>query len=151
VSREQNIAVGGAPVFSVTADRYDQIMRELPKRLRMFILYNAASSFSEEAVLQYFYRYGEQKTWEKLQSDQNNETAILFGADHPELDKGFTWNKKWSWPRAGIHKPKGRRFNSVRIFQNAVIPYSSYAAHSGSSGNNLPKNMLEPTPTSTRQ
>jgi hypothetical protein len=82
-----NIAIGGAAVWSVSADRHHEIMALLPERIRRFMYYEAASSFSEEAVLAYFRSYGEDATLRKLQHDQRMETINIYGMDHPEALK----------------------------------------------------------------
>lgn len=88
----ENLAVGGAPVWTITADRYVEVMRMLPKRVRNFMMYDAASSFSEEAVLQYFQKNGEEATLKKLRHDQRMETLNIYGQEHPnanETDEGI--------------------------------------------------------------
>lgn len=83
----ENIYVAGVPVWTITADRYAEVMRMLPKQVRYFMMYDAASSFSEEAVLQYFHKYGEEATLRKLRHDQRMETMNIYGQEHPNAMK----------------------------------------------------------------
>lgn len=80
-------------MHSVSADRYHEIMKELPKSIRDYMYYDAASSFSEEDVLQYFYKYGERATLAKLQLDQRMETLNIWGPNHPQALQPTKVNK----------------------------------------------------------
>lgn len=74
-----NVATGASRVERISAERCAELLRLMPKRLRHWLLYSAATSFSEEAVYQYYLRYGEETTLEKLRYDQKRETLTLYG------------------------------------------------------------------------
>jgi hypothetical protein len=85
-----NYAINGAPVALSTHERCSECLRQLPARVREFILYDAASSFSEENALMYYYKYGEKKLLERLYEDQRLETFALYGQSHPEAYERFS-------------------------------------------------------------
>jgi hypothetical protein len=83
-----NIAVGGARVWTISVDRYTEVMEQLPASVKRYMLYDVASSFSEEAVLQFFQMHGEEATLWKLQYDQRMETLMIYGREHPGVTSG---------------------------------------------------------------